>query len=305
MAYPEKGQIRTRRQELSSHPGNSQAGGASQAVEPDPVGHVAPSTQQALDEVFRRHAARQAAQRSDWSVSLDRIFYRVSRHWLPLFIAGFGLFVGLPWLAPVFMKAGWTGPARAVYTVYSFFCHQLPQRSFFLYGPNPMPTLDEVVRAGAGSRDPFSLREFVGTPALGYKVAWSDRMVSMYTSIPLAALAWWALRRRLKPLPIWGFALFALPIVLDGGSHMLSDLAGIGQGFRDSNLWLSTLTGGALPSTFYAGDAVGSFNSWMRLITGALFGIGLGWFSFPALDESFADMAHQIEARFARAGIRP
>lgn len=290
---------------MSSHERSLETDGSPQAVRPDTARRVDPSTQQALDEVFRRRAAHEAARRSGWSLSLDRIFYRISRHWLPLFIAGSGFFVGLPWLAPVFMKAGWTGPARAVYTVYSYFCHQLPQRSFFLYGPSPMPSLDEVVRAGAGSRDPFSLRQFVGTPALGYKVAWSDRMVSMYTSIPLAALAWWGLRRRLKPLPIWGFALLTLPIVLDGGSHMVSDLAGIGQGFRDTNLWLSTLTGGGLPSTFYAGDALGSFNSWMRLITGALFGIGLGWFSFPPLDESFNDMARQFEARFARAGIRP
>ncbi len=290
---------------MSSQPGSFQTGRPSQAVEPDPARRIDSSTQQALDEVFLRRAARQSARRGGWSISLDRIFYRISRHWLPLFIAGFGLFVSLPWLAPVFMHAGWKGPARAVYTVYSFFCHQLPQRSFFLYGPSPMPTLDEIVRAGAGSRDPFSLRQFVGTPALGYKVAWSDRMVSMYTSIPLTALAWWALRRRLKPLPFWAFALLTLPIVLDGGSHMVSDLAGIGQGFRDSNLWLSTLTGGALPSTFYAGDALGSFNSWMRLITGTLFGIGLGWFSFPAMDESFADMARQFEAGFARVGTRP
>ncbi|MGH2626530.1 MAG: hypothetical protein ACRDHY_07770, partial [Anaerolineales bacterium] len=262
--------------------------------------HIDPSTQHALDEVFRRRTDRQGERAGSQPGFLDRIMHRIARHWLPVFIAGSGLFVGLPWLAPVFMHAGWTGPARAVYTLYSFFCHQLPQRSFFLYGPSPMPTLDEVVRAGAGSRDPFSLRAFVGTPELGYKVAWSDRMVSMYTSIPLAALAWWGLRRRLKPLPIWGFALFTLPIVLDGASHMLSDLAGIGQGFRDTNLWLSTLTGGALPGWFYAGDALGSLNSWMRLISGALFGIGLGWFSFPALDESFTDIARQFEARLAR-----
>lgn len=278
--------------------------GRSPAGETSSARRIDPGTQQVLDEVFRRREARLATRRGGGWSPLERTLHLVARHWIPVFIAASGLFVALPWLAPVWMHAGWTGPARAIYKVYSFFCHQLPQRSFFLYGPEPMPTLDQVVRAGAGSSDPFSLRQFVGTPDLGYKVAWSDRMVSMYSSIPLAALAWWGLRRRLKPLPIWGFALFTLPIVIDGGSHMLSDLAGIGQGFRDTNLWLSALTGGVLPSTFYAGDALGSFNSWMRLITGALFGLGLGWFSFPALDESFADMARQFEARGASPGIR-
>ena len=238
------------------------------------------------------------------ALALNRAAYRVCRHWLAAVILAGGVFVALPWLAPVFMKLGWNAAGRDVYTVYSFVCHQLPQRSFFLFGPKPMVTVEEALRAGAGSREPFSLRQFVGTPELGYKVGWSDRMVSMYTSIPLAALAWGALRKRLWPLPIWGFVLLTLPIVLDGGSHTVSDLAGIGMGFRDSNLWLSQLTGGGLPTWFYAGDALGSFNSWMRLITGALFGVGLVWFAFPMVGEAFADLAKDFEAKFARAGVR-
>lgn len=43
-----------------------------------------------------------------------------------------------------------------------------------------------------------------------------------------------------------------------------SDLAGIGQGFRDSNAWLAALSQQSLPAAFYAGDAWGSFNAWMR-----------------------------------------
>jgi uncharacterized membrane protein len=168
-----------------------------------------------------------------------------------------------------------------------------------------MLSLDDVLKAGAGSRDPFSLRRFVGTPEVGFKVAWSDRMVSMYSSIPLAGLLWWPLRRRLKPLSILGFAALTVPIFLDGASHMVSDLAGIGEGFRDTNLWLRGLTGSVFPASFYAGDALGSFNSWMRLITGALFGIGLVGFAFPPLAEAFADLAAQFEAKFARARVHP
>ncbi len=62
---------------------------------------------------------------------------------------------------------------------------------------------------------------------------------------------------------------------------MISDFAGIGQGFRDNNLWLASLTNYSLPSAFYAGDALGSFNSWMRLLTGLLAGVAIGWFVFP------------------------
>jgi hypothetical protein len=93
-------------------------------------------------------------------------------------------------------------------------------------------------------------------------------------------------------------------MALDGGTHLISDLAGIGQGFRDSNVWLVTLTGGALPNWFYAGDALGSFNEWMRLITGVLFGLGTVWLAYPYLAQAFGDLMVAIEAKFQRAGRR-
>jgi hypothetical protein len=68
---------------------------------------------------------------------------------------------------------------------------------------------------------------------------------------------------------------------LDGGTHAVSDFAGIGQGFRDTNAWLAVLTNNVLPATFYVGDALGSFNSIMRFITGLLAGLGIAWLTFP------------------------
>jgi hypothetical protein len=75
---------------------------------------------------------------------------------------------------------------------------------------------------------------------------------------------------------------------MDGGTHAISDLAGIGQGFRDTNVWLAMLTNNALPASFYAGDALGSFNSLMRFITGLLAGLAIGWIIFPYLFQSQA-----------------
>lgn len=85
-------------------------------------------------------------------------------------------------------------------------------------------------------------------------------------------------------MPWWGLVLLLLLMTLDGVTHMVSDMAGIGQGFRDSNSWLAILTQNFFPTTFYAGDAWGSFNAWMRLITGILFAWGIVWFGFPFLD---------------------
>lgn len=226
-----------------------------------------------------------------------------SRHWFAAAASLLLLWVGLPWLAPILMKVGWEAPARAIYFLYSFQCHQLPQRSFFLFGEKVMYPLEEIRAVWPVGDNPMALRQFIGTAEMGYKVAWSDRMVSAYGSIPLATLVWWPFRRKIKPLSLLAFFLMALPMAIDGSTHFVSDLAGLGQGFRYTNEWLAVLTNHQLPPSFYLGNALGSFNSWMRLITGTLFGAGIVWLSFPLLTHSFDDQASQIETKFDRAGV--
>jgi uncharacterized membrane protein len=187
------------------------------------------------------------------------------------------------------MHAGWSTAGRGLYLLYSFFCHQLPERSLFVFGPKPMYSLSELQAAGANTVSMLALRRFVGSPAMGWKIAWSDRMISFYTSIWAFAMLWHAFWRRSRPLSWLAFVLLLLPMVLDGGSHMVSDLSGIGLGFRDTNAWLAVLTSRAFPGGFYAGDATGSFNSLMRLITGLLAGFGIAWFAFPHTEASFAE----------------
>ena len=210
-------------------------------------------------------------------------------NWFLIFIIGYGLWVWAPFLAPLFMHLGWDGPAKATYFVYSFFCHQLPERSYFLFGPQMTYSLKDIQAAWMDTVNPLLLRKFIGTGAMGWKVAWSDRMISFYGGVWLFGLLWYPLRHRINHLPWWELALFLLPIALDGGTHSLSDLAGIGQGFRYTNLWLANLTHSAFATTFYDGDALGSFNSWMRIITGLLAGLGLVWFAFPYLDTAFSE----------------
>jgi uncharacterized membrane protein len=209
-----------------------------------------------------------------------------STYWFQFFLLIYGLWVILPFLAPVFMHLGWDGSGRALYFLYSFFCHQLPERSFFFFGPKSMYSLTEIQTVWRDTNNPFVLRAFTGSDAMGWKVAWSDRMISFYTSVWIFAVVWFLLLRHIRPLKWWGFMLLLLPIALDGGTHMLSDLSGIGLGFRDTNQWLALWTGNSLPVAFYAGDALGSFNSWMRLVTGLLAGAGIAWFIFPILAQT-------------------
>jgi uncharacterized membrane protein len=216
--------------------------------------------------------------------SRDHLF-SLRRLWFPAALLVVGLYSGLPWLAPVFMRLGWTAPAQVIYDIYSTQCHQLAQRSYFLFGSKIMyaPSELEIPDATAGF---LALRAFRGAPGIGWKVAWSDRMTAMYSSLFVFLIAARLLGGRIRPLPVWAFLLLLLPMALDGGTHFLSDLSGFGQGFRDTNLWLAGLTGGRLAAGFYGGDAWGSFNATMRLATGVLFGLGVVWFAVPRIAAS-------------------
>jgi len=214
------------------------------------------------------------------------IFDWISNHWFGIFLVVYGTWVWVPFLAPIFMNLGWSGAGRVIYFVYSFFCHQLPERSFFFFGEKTMYSLKEIQTVWQNTDNPMILRQFIGNATMGWKVAWSDRMISFYTSVWVFAVLWYPLRRRIKPLSWQVLGLLLLPIILDGGTHAISDLSGIGQGFRDSNAWLATLTNSAFPATFYAGDALGSFNCWARIITGLLAGLSIVWLVFPFVSQT-------------------
>lgn len=231
----------------------------------------------------------------------DRVMTWLSRYWIGVFALLYGVYVALPFLAPVLMHLGWVSPGKAIYLVYSFLCHQLPERTYFFFGPKTSYSLAEIQAAWQNTNNPMILRQFIGNAAMGWKMAWSDRMVSMYTSIWPFGLLWWPLRKRIRPLPWWGFLLFLLPMAIDGTTHLFSDLQGFGLGFRDTNLWLAALTHNAFPPAFYAGDALGSFNSWMRILTGLFFGLGVVWFGFPFLEAAFKDAAEMAENKLAYA----
>lgn len=226
--------------------------------------------------------------------SKKNIFQWISTHWFESFLIIYGLWVFAPFLAPVLMQLGWTGAGKTIYFIYSFFCHQLPERSFFWFGEKTMYSLSEIQAVWQITANPMILRQFIGNEAMGWKIAWSDRMISFYTSIWLFALFWYPIRQRIKPLSWWWVILLLLPLTLDGATHAVSDLAGIGQGFRDTNAWLAVLTNHAYSATFYAGDALGSFNSLMRFITGLLAGLAIVWLAFPYIYQT-QDYSQQLD----------
>lgn len=187
---------------------------------------------------------------------LGRVVAFVNRHWLGLLNLVFLLYVGLPFLAPVLMRMGATTPARVIYTVYMPFCHQLPERSYFLFGESPVYTLEELQADGVAAGNLFQRRHYIGDEVHGYKVALCERDLAIYGSMAVFGLLLAVRRWRLPRLRLFWYVLIAvLPMALDGGTQLI--------GLRESNWWLRTLTG-------------------------ALFGGGTLWFVYPYLSEAFA-----------------
>lgn len=238
------------------------------------------------------------------AIVANQVVLWISHHWVAVFIVLFGVFIALPWLAPILMEAGATGGAKVIYTAYSFECHQLPERAYYLFGTKSMYSLAEIQATWETTNNPLLLRQFVGNEQMGYKVAWCDRTTAMYGSLWLLMLLWSPVSKRISPLPFRFFALFTLPIVVDGGTHFVSDFMGLGVGFCETNLWLATLTENIFPYWFYATDLLGSFNWWMRLLTGFLFSVGLFWLAYPQAEDFFTEMADRVEMKFRIAGIR-
>ena len=233
--------------------------------------------------------------------TVDRATLYVSRNWLVVFLVFYGVWVLAPLTAPLLMQLGATGPASAVYLIYSLFCHQLPERSFFFFGPKPMYSLQEI-GAVWPTDNAIILRQFVGNAQMGWKMAWSDRMISVYGGVWLAGIVYALSRRRLHiSLLVW-VLIGVLPLGLDGVSHMVNDVvAGTsGLGFRDTNEWLQALTANAFPASFYAGDQLGSFNSWARWITGILFSVTTVFALFPIINGSMHETSKDAERQMAR-----
>jgi uncharacterized membrane protein len=202
----------------------------------------------------------QPAPRSSSAISrgANSLVIWVARHWLALFNTAWALYVFTPFLAPILMRAGMPEAAQVIYTVYSVFCHQLPDHSYFLFGPALSPQDPALIAAGmSSSSNLFQVRSFIGSPEIGWKVALCQRDVAIYASVFLTGLLYGAVRHRVRRLPFKIYVLFVIPIAIDGLTQLV--------GWRESNWWL-------------------------RTVTGALFGFASVWFAYPYLEEAMEDV---------------
>jgi uncharacterized membrane protein len=231
--------------------------------------------------------AQESVQHRATAPGLERRVHGLARHWLLLVNLVVGTFVAGTLLAPLLMYLGLNGPGRMVYRFYSFFCHQLPERSYFLFGPNGVDTYSRVQVIAWGA-NPGYTRGFVGNPQVGFKAGIAERDMAIYIGLLLAGLGYALVRRRVHGISWRWFLLLILPMALDGGSHVVSEVTGFGV--RESNAWLAALTGNLFSQTFYAGTTIGSFNWLMRTLTGSLFAVACVWFAYPHLEKGFGDL---------------
>jgi uncharacterized membrane protein len=174
---------------------------------------------------------------TSWVRPLERVVRWCLRHWLLLLNLFFVGYAALPWLAPLAHAAGLPLLGRLIFAVYGALCHQDAARSFFW---------------------------------LGHQVAYCHRDVALYTTIALGGLCFGLVRRHATPLSLRAAVVLSLPIVLDGGSHLLDDLVG------------GMLRGGA--------DDIGSLNFWLRMVTGVLAGLVVVATLYPRVERDLAPL---------------
>ncbi len=202
----------------------------------------------------------------------DKLSLWFTAHYMAVINTIVGVFVGMSFLAPIFMKINWQKPAQIIYKIYSPLCHQLAFRSYFLFGEQPvypreLAHLNYAITyetlSGSNEIDGWQAREFIGDEIVGYKVAICERDIAMYGSFFLFGIIFSLIKKKIKPLKWWLWILIGIiPIGLDG----ISQISGYGLQIS----WLPARESTPL----------------LRTITGILFGVFTAWYLFPLVEDS-------------------
>ncbi len=232
------------------------------------------------------------------AIFLQTLVYYLSKYWYGFAMLFSFAFLLLAFAAPALMAENQVERAQKVYRFLAVNNHQLPERSYFMFGENggvQTYTLQKLENAGM---DPTNRQSFLGDERIGYKLGLNHRMMAIFIGMLVGGLAWGLSRGKLR-MGLLVFLLLLLPILFDGFSHMLSEN---GSGFREVNQWARILTGNQFSDSFYTQATAGSLNWWLRTITGTLFGLGITWFLFTRFNDYFKNVRAKLEPRLRRVG---
>lgn len=224
----------------------------------------------------------------------DRISFWIAKKYLLILNLFMLIYAGLPFLAPTLMKLGAETPANLIYRMYKPLCHQFGFRSFFLYGEQPFYPLAEAGMTGYKTfeevsgipnlDDPYSFtrfeaRNYIGNETVGFKVALCERDVAIYLAIMGFGVVYGLTGRRLKSLHWMLWLLIGIgPIGLDGFSQLFSQF---------NWEWLNALVPYRESTPF------------LRVLTGALFGLATAWFAYPNIEDSMSETRQYYMKKFA------
>lgn len=255
-------------------------------ISPQELEKALKSARNSTSQVPGQYSSTVGSGRLQTHSKADRIAYWITRHYLAIFNVLVLLYVGLPFLAPVFMQAGLVTPANLIYRGYGLLCHQLSYRSFFVFGeqivyPRTAAGMDELLTFGEATgmgegNDPgdvFAARNYLGDERVGYKVALCQRDVAIWGGMLIFGLLFGISGKRIPGLKWYLWILIALvPVGLDGLSQLISQPPLGWLPYRESTPLL-------------------------RLITGFLFGFVTAWFAYPLVDEAMRDTQKIMESK--------
>ncbi len=134
----------------------------------------------------------------------------------------------------------------------------------------------------------------------GYQVAFCWRNTAIYAGLLIFGLLYGLARDRnitwlrwlRKPISLWVFILFLLPMAVDGFTHMF----GLRDMYDNPNMdmWYGLRLINSGSQTF-------SFNWWLRIITGLLAALGAVWFAYPRIQKAMED-AEALRRLYASSG---
>jgi len=267
-------------------------------------------------EQYQKKVARRAK-----VTGADRFTYWMGSHYMVLFNLLAFLFVGISFLAPVLMRAGWEIPAKIIYTAYKPMCHQFAFRSWFLFGeqpyyprelagvdgvmtyeelaaliPDAVITVDgeQAFEAFTFSRFPeriippeapgweFSARNFIGV---------NNEVVNTGYKAALCE----------RDVAIWGsFFVFGLLFALFRQRikplpwYLWGLLAIVPVGLDGGSQLLGFLT-----EIFPDLVIIRESTPLLRTLTGVMFGVFTGWFIYPRIEETMAGTRRFMKQKFA------
>lgn len=188
-------------------------------------------------------------------------------------IAGLNTMLFLP---AITYKLGFGWLSKQMYNVLGFLCHQMPQRSFFLFGEQFMYSQNELLKV-MNWNNMFTVNiqnRYTCSDSLGCKFGVCSRCTGLYTGMAAGSVTGWMIHK--KNIPLWIFGILLVPMAIDGGVQLIASLVTPKDPFYESN-------------------------NALRFATGFLFGMGFGIYTFGRMHREVFNAEQELEAEEQKA----